>query len=342
MRFSKKWLLIAVLAAFTCLFVACIPTSHVSFYDHSDQYEVGNFTYNADGIDKVYVHWHGGSITFVQSDAATLSVSESGTTLNDEQKLHWFIETEEKGKDEERTTKRTLRIEFCESEYDGVIPSTEKQLTVEIPAGIELAIKDTAADVTMGDHELKDLDIYSTSGDITTGSLTVAGADIGSITGTIEIESLIATENVDMITTTGAIRVGTLQANAVDVNSVSGHVDVAAVSASTEVVIKTTSGSIKSNRMACSKVNIITASGKVEMGFGYCSAVNIETTSGKVDLAFDSRLGARVRYETLSGKFTCESYKMDGDKYVVSNGSCELTVYTTSGNLTVSSVKKEK
>ena len=93
-------------------------------------YSVGNFSYAADGVKAVEIDWVNGSIELSQSSGDTLSVSESGTDLADNQKMRWKLDG------------GTLRINYCKSgaTTEEIAPEN-KRLKVELPIGARVDIQ---------------------------------------------------------------------------------------------------------------------------------------------------------------------------------------------------------
>ncbi len=323
MKQNIKPILAAVLLLLVLFMVGCMPSVRISYYDHSELYQTGNFTYEAWTVDKIYVHWYTGSVQFVESAEDTLSVTESGTDLVEEAKLHWY------------RNGRELRIEFCASEYGEPIASGDKRLTVEIPADIDLVVSDSAADITLGTHTLGDLDIYSTSGNIYAESLTVREADIGSISGTIRIGTLISDDDAGFITTSGALDVQSLQAKEIDVNSVSGSVTVSEAKVLEEADIETTSGSIRLGILSTKELALSSNSGKIDLGLCYAEKGTVKSVSGEIAISLKELLGITLDHKTVSGKLYCENCDMENNLHKVRDGFCKLQVETTSGNVYV-------
>ena len=65
--------------------------SYYGTYADADKYSTGNFNYEAGMVTSVEINWVDGSIELIQSDASTLSVSESGGTLDAEEQMHYYI-----------------------------------------------------------------------------------------------------------------------------------------------------------------------------------------------------------------------------------------------------------
>ena len=85
------WILCAL--AFIGVFCAgCSGALAAERYAESERYTAGNFTYSAAAVRKIDLHWVNGRVDVLRGGADTLSVSESGDSLTDAQKLHWLLD----------------------------------------------------------------------------------------------------------------------------------------------------------------------------------------------------------------------------------------------------------
>ena len=224
-------------------------------FKNEAKYSIGNFTYNADEIDKIEINWVSGNINLVESENETLSVSEKEDALKDNQKMRYLIEG------------RVLKIQFWKAKYRANVKSELKNLTIEIPKNIELKINQVSGNVKSESLTLKNLDVNIVSGNVVIGSLTSNDVHVDSVSGQVKIDSL--------------------EGKDVYVDSVSGNVLV---------------------------------------GFSSAKKVIIDSTSGDVRLKLHG-LGATIKFSSVSGRY--------GNNKTFGDGSCEINVSTTSGDLKV-------
>lgn len=282
----KKILLPACLL--TCCGLLCSGYFNVSIaerYRNAEKYAIGDFTYAAASVRKVELRWTSGSVDILCSDAETLSVTESGDTLTDAQKLHWLLDGD------------TLRIEFCQSGYKGTFPPDAKRLTLEIPVGVELDAKTVSAGLHLSDAALEKAEIQTTSGAVSVCSVTAESIELESVSGTISTAALEAREEIEITTTSGAVAADSLRAPEIELDSVSGRVE-AALSACRVADVKTVSGAVR-----------------LTLADGLGASVRYRTTSGSFhadgyaasgnDFVFGSGECA-VRVKTTSGSLTVE------------------------------------
>ena len=274
----------------------------IGSYADSKKYSVGSFTYRASDVEAVSVDYISGSLKIVQSASKTLEATETcSSNLSDAQSMHWYLDG------------KTLRIKFCESGFSGTIP--EKTLVLQIPSGIDLEIGVTSGEVTFDtDVYAKNVSVGATSGDVHVKNLTAEEVEFGSTSGDTFIDGLFADE-VKMGSTSGNTEIGTLLAG--------------------EIGFASTSGATRINAAVCDSINGGGTSGNIYIGLDSCKKLKIGCTSGNVELSRLPSGGATVDYEKTSGVLKADGYMIKGGKMVFGNGECQVSVTTTSGNLTI-------
>lgn len=253
-------------------------------YDNAESYSVGNFSYSAEDVQRVCVHWCSGAVELVQTDGDTLEVSESGQSLQESEKLHWFLENGQ------------LDIQFWQSGHSAAVKSADKHITVEIPQGISVEIVGMSATVRADDLTLKEFESTCVSGSAMFGSIRCESAKLVSTSGSIAADGITAVERIKVGSVSGKIEIGLIDVPSAELNSTSG---------------------------------------KIEISVANCLDLDIGTVSGAVGIALGGT-GATITYASTSGviKIAQECVK-NGGKYVVGDGSCEISVRTTSGNLNI-------
>ena len=234
-------------------------------YEDADKYQTGNFTYAAADVTEIEIDWMAGAINVVQVDAETLSVSEKNLAKVEEARLHYYLDDS------------VLRIKFCESSFKGTIHERDKNLTVEIPAGVYLDIDTVSSPVEMGDVRL-------------------SGLSVSNVSGKVEIGALQAnTVNIEMVS--GNIVTGDISATALNIESVSGNIETSIVSAMT-ADIENTSGNVtvelKENLGTTLKLSMV--SGRLSTDLEY-------TQSGSRFLFYGGGSN-NVRVDLISGNLT--------------------------------------
>lgn len=302
---KKLFICILVFVLCTGLFGCVVINNGVSSFNQyadADKYSVGGFSYTAEEVTCVEVNWLAGSIHLQQSQKDTLQVEETGE-LNQEQQLHWLLKN------------GVLKIQYCASGYMGTFPAKGKELTVEIPQGIDLSVDTVSGDVFMGDGSFGELKIDSTSGRIDFGTVSADVCGLDSVSGSIDGDKLLCTKRMKADTTSGDVRVDWLETPEADVETTSGRIDIGLWGQEAE--IGTTSGDIK----------LMLERGK---------SVEVESTSGSVTLKLGEKLGgATLDFDSTSGSLHADGYYMEQGCHIFGDGSCEIRVETTSGSLAV-------
>lgn len=139
---------------------------------------------------------------------------------------------------------------------------------------------------------------------------------------TIEIPKGI---KVEIEQVSGNIESDTLNLESLDIEIVSGNTRIDALSAN-ELKIDSVSGNINIKSIKSDDIDIDIVSGNVNLGFASVKEADIDSVSGDIVLSLDG-MGATIDFSSVSGHYRNE--KKIGD------GSCDITVNTTSGNLRV-------
>ncbi len=184
-------------------------------YPNAEAYQTGAFTYDASAVKAVEVYWRSGEVLLIESDGATLSVSESGSDLPEEAAMHFLLDD------------GVLRIRFCASEAKIRVYSADKHLRLEIPKGIDLSIHTTSALIKADALAQNDLLVAALSGDISLGTVTADRVNLSS-SGSIQISQLSA-PSLKCRTSSGSIDLGTVSAKTFDCAASSGSVTIKSV-----------------------------------------------------------------------------------------------------------------
>ncbi len=329
-------------------------------YQNSGSYLTGSFTYTAEEIKSVEIHWRSGEVNLTESDSEELSVTESDAELPEESAMHYLIDN------------GVLKIYFCASGAAIRVYPESKHLSVEIPKNIDVQVKTTSAPVKAGDLEQKNVEIDTESGNAELGGVKAESVDIGTTSGTIIADEIHA-DSLECGTVSGAVSIGTVLTRTTDIGTTSGCVTVDEAISTDEIEIGTVSGAIKlgsaesknikfsstsgavrassirSNAMRCGtvsgsvnieniysdKIDISATSGSVTLGLTGTEEAEIGTTSGEVSISLLG-CGAEITYSSTSGKLsTGLDFTQNGNTYLFGDGKCKIEVGTTSGKLEI-------
>ncbi|MBO4990316.1 MAG: DUF4097 family beta strand repeat protein [Clostridia bacterium] len=346
-----------------CAYIQGNGRVHGERYANADRYEIGDFSYRADTIDKIEVDWVLGEIELIESEKETLSVTESGKDLEEAQKLRHIIEG------------RTLKIKFWKSGYTAQIEASRKHVAIELPAGISLSADFTSARLSASTLNVREMDVSCTSGDVQIGTLTTqeadfnatsgslsietiqvrgkistnftsGSADIGTLTayeaefdassGSVEIETAKLEGNLEADSTSGSIEIRTLTAYEAEFDTSSGSVTIQSASVQRELSHSSTSGSTRIDTLSAPLAEFSKSSGGVELGLSACKQLKISGTSASVEITLLEDLGATISHSSTSGKLTIKKkHSTQNKQHVIGNGACRISVQLSSGNLVV-------
>ena len=303
---KKLFLLLGIVAMAFCL-CSCHRIGFFSISGHTyadaNKYSVGSFSYRASDVERICIEYISGDVTLVQSANRTLNVSDTEKGLSDDQKMHWYMDG------------RTLRIQFAKSGYSGTFPNNSKNLTVEIPFGVELEAAVTSGSVTAStDLEVKHAYFAATSGDYKIKTVRTDVFEFGATSGSISVDAVYADK--------------------AKFGSTSGTTAVKLINAS-KITFGSTSGNTTMENITASEVNGGSTSGNISLGFDYADKLKTACTSGNVTISRVPKNGASVVYDKTSGSLKADGYMVKNKRMVFGEGGCEMDITTTSGNLII-------
>ena len=307
----KEWLL-RLLGALLTVCVLCatlsacsIPVRYDITYAFADRYLPGDGSYDAENVEKIVIIWISGDITLIQSEEQDLSFSEDATDLNEERQMHTLLEN------------GVLYVQFCASGYSLTATSLEKDLTVEIPAGIELELNTVSGSVNMDGVRLGNVRMDVVSAAVTLGEVTFDSMLLYDVSGGMTADVLHG-EQLYCSTVSGTVQIKDAQVSRPWIETVSGDVSVGA--------------------MTATDFEIYTTSGEVSLTMTQDTTGTIDTVSGNVVLVLPEISNLTVRYESVSGELisqrSCTMSKID--EYAYGNGAFGMiAISTTSGNVEI-------
>ena len=313
-----------------------------SSYANAEKYAVGE-TDISGAVKHLSIEWMDGAVRVEYHAQGTILLRETSTkALSEDQKLRWWLDGD------------TLRVQYARSglrlNFD-----LNKQLTVTLQEGIVLddaKIHTTSGDVFIPQLTANQLDLQSTSGDLqavaaikflcassTSGDQRLqltAGADsvkVHSTSGSAQV-ILAGTASLEAETTSGGFSfTGTGKTDRITVNSTSGNVYITAEEAGL-VKVDSSSGTIAAQLTVAGKVELGSTSGSVSLQAGKAEEIKISSTSGDVTAALPEIPGFTARLDTTSGSVnTGLALTKAGKTYACGDGSGQVTISTTSGNI---------
>ena len=252
-------------------------------YPNAASYQTGSFTYRAGEVTAVEIYWRCGEVEIIESDGDELSVHESGGELPEDIAMHYLLED------------GTLRIRFCQSGARLRVHSNDKQLTMEVPKGIDLSVHTTSAPVKADTLEQDGILISAHSGRTELGTVNADSIHLSSSSGSIRADNISA-QTLKCNTSSGSVRIGDLEAEAVDLE---------------------------------------TSSGAVELVVSSISQLDIHTSSGKTVLYLPESGAEVAYTASSGRLHSAEPFERKGDLYVFGSGEGRITVDSSSGNLEI-------
>ena len=190
----------------------------------------------------------------------------------------------------------TLYVKFCKSGYIYThVNNSDKQLFVTFPS-----LENLYLDITSGAAVIEEI-----SGD-----------------------------KIDIEITSGNIELGSAIANTFNVKTTSGEINLGAVYAQ-KFTCKLTSGKIKVDSLSTSEGTFKSTSGSINAKVDEADKLKFDVTSGNVILTIPEA-GAKLTLKKTSGKFSStREHTVDKNVYTFGNGSCEISINITSGDVTI-------
>ena len=191
----------------------------------------------------------------------------------------------------------TLRIRFSKPHFIE-LNSQKKDLTITLPE--DLVLDDVNIDATSATLDIPSLQADTLKMDITSGDICVS-ADARVISG----------------------------------NTTSGNLTLSAGSPE-DLRIDSTSGNIYVDAAETGTVSINSTSGDVHVEVDSFNKLNIDVTSGDVTAVLPAEPGFTANLDTTSGRIDYQlPLAKEDDAYVCGDGSGEVSIDTTSGNITI-------
>ena len=312
----EKVIKIAMVVCVVVLLCAVIITSTGMFgemgiggYANAEMYTAGPAEIT-EAVKNLDISWTAGKVTVVYHAGNTVTLEESAKReLSQDEQLQWWMDGD------------TLRVQFTKPGLHLNMPS--KELTVTLPEGMELA---QAA-------------IHTTSGDIETSALKAELLVLDSTSGHIAVTA--EAKNAEINATSGdqLVRLSG-EAEIVRINSTSGDID-AEVEKAVIFESASTSGSVRMKAAECREAKANSTSGKIDVSLGKLEKLNIGATAGDVTARLPEDPGFTAKVSTTAGKFTSDiALAKDGDKYVCGDGSAQVEIGTTAGDVRLEAAEK--
>ena len=288
-----------------------LKTTGIGGYAHADQYTAGSAEIT-ESVKNLDINWTSGKVTVAHHAENTVLIREDAEReLSPDDQMQWWLEGD------------TLHVQFTKPGIRWNLP--EKRLTVTLPEGAELEnvrIHTTSGDMEIPEIQAGELTLESTSGDIdvTTGTYKTA-----------------------VCTTSGDQKIRLRgETGGIAADSTSGSIDLE-TGKIIDIEAATTSGGVRVVSEEAENVMAASTSGRIDVSLGKVRALEINATSGQVRAALPEEPGFTARVSTTSGDVTCElPASKDGDRYVCGDGSAQVEITATSGDVRIEAAETKK
>ena len=293
-------------------------------YPNAAKYAAGD-TEISKKVSALDVEWVSGRVSIVYHSDNTVELKEtSKQKISDDMRMRWWLDGE------------TLHVRFAKPGFRQ-ISVQQKDLTITLPEDIELtnvSIQATSADIIIPFLKTDSLKLDVTSGDIT------ATAEAGTVSsaatsGNLDLTVTGKVKEISAGASSGTIEIQAETADRLTAKSTSGCIRVKAKSLG-EFLASSTSGDISIETGKAKRVSVSSTSGRVDAEADRFEALSITATSGDVTVSLPENPGFTAKLSTASGDIRCDlPLTKQGSLYVCGNGSGELSISTTSGDIVV-------
>ena len=299
-------LLCAVIATSTGWFGA----GGFASYANAEKYTSGNAEIR-DTVKNLEVNWTSGSVNVAYHAENTVKLEETAKrSLSDDEKLQWWMDGD------------TLRVQFTKPGIRWNMPG--KELTITLPDGIALEnarIQATSAEIRVPALKAEKMELCSTSGDI----------DAAAEADTATVESTSGDVKLKLSGKAGSVRIGSTSGDIILEAEKTGSINAGS-----------TSGRIGIKAAEAEKVKAGSTSGNIDVTLWKVFSLDIGATSGDVTAALNETPGFTAEIGTVSGRFTSSlALTKDGSRYVCGDGSTDVKIGTTSGDVRIEAAEEE-
>ena len=230
-------------------------------------------------------------------------------------------------------------IPLFDDEMFAVVPPEHPLADAESVSLEDVRIDATSGEVNIPALQAEELTLKVTSGDIQarvnarkiTGKLT---------SGRMELQAMEEAKEISLSATSGDIILEAAGAEKIGINITSGSIR-AAVKKAGEIKLSSTSGDVQAVIGEAKKADIGCTSGKITVDIARWDKLDVHATSGDIKAMLAAEPGFTARIDTTSGKLESKlAMAQNGKDYICGDGSAQVKLHTTSGNITVASQKK--
>ena len=297
-------------------------------YSNAEKYTSGDAVITKP-VKNLDIDWTSGKVNITYHKGNSVELSEkSNKPISKDLQMRWYLDGD------------TLRIRFAKAGFR-LNGNQQKELSVTLPEGTTFGDVDISA--TSGTLNIPDLQTERLKLDVTSGDIFAAAKSkeiaCSATSGKIDL-FLEDTEVIKAYSTSGTIILDADASHKTDVSTTSGSIRITIKQAGT-VHADSTSGDIYAELGTVKKVKIESTSGDIQVKAVSLEALKVDTTSGSVKAWLPTDPGFTARLDTTSGRIDYDlSMAKQGDDYICGDGSGDVEISSTSGNITVTPSKK--
>ena len=298
-------------------------------YADAEKYTVGGTTI-ASPVEDLIIDWTAGAVNIEYHEGDGITVSEKADKeLSEDDQLRWWLDG------------KTLYIRYAKA---GIRLSFDlnKQLTVSLPDSLVLNwadISSTSGQLNIPYLTADEVRLASTSGNI--DAVTVAkNLTASSTSGSMNIcqDDDIGTVKLD--STSGSIFCALGNVSSVTARSTSGGIRLTSWGEAGDADLRSTSGKIYADLAFVDNATVQSTSGGFGGNVASFTSLKIDTTAGGVALNLLEEPGFTMKASSASGSFKSDiPLKKDGKTYTCGDGSCSVSITTSSGNIKIGMIE---
>ena len=296
-------------------------------YENGDKYSAGDREIT-EKITVINLDYVSGDVKLTGTDADKISITEtSNKELSEDQKVHTWVDGS------------TLYVRYCKSSKNLSFYKIEKNLNITIPGSQDLdnmIVHISSGNADFSGFTSKTVHAKSSSGDV---KMNCSASDIviKASSGKIFLTENGDAKSIDISSSSGTVNVDQKgSVDSVKIHSSSGSVtaDLGKVAA---FDCHVSSGDIAVEAEEITDLKSDSSSGKNEYRLGKAPATaDIHSSSGGVKVYLPEDSDITVKPKLSSGEFNYElSFTKNGKDYVCGNGSNEMTIRVSSGNVDI-------
>ena len=218
----------------------------------------------------------------------------------------------------------------------------ECRVTVYCPIDrtLEIRGKNTSGKVTINEMSTGRLDIQTTSGKIELHSVASSETRLHSTSGKVEVNSGRISGKVSATTSSGKISLTDLQSDGVYAKSTSAKLELYRIQTG-PMELHSTSGAVEGSGQ-WTDVSADTISGRIELEYTapVSGSGQFSSTSGGIRLTVPDSSSIRVDFSSVSGRLKSDAGSKTDHSLTLGSGVYSISMKTTSGNGTVSTVSE--